>query len=115
MTVVELQAICHTCPGATEDIKWDTHLCFCVGGKIFLSTSPDNFPVSAAFKVPGEAFDQLLARPEFTAHHYLSRHQWVHLGDIRRLTTAEWQHYIRQSYALIVAKLPAKIRQQLGG
>ena len=115
MTVAELQAICHTQPGTTEDLKWEDHLCFCVGEKIFLSTSPDSFPVSATFKTDDEDFEQLLAREGFSSHRYLGRHQWVQLDDIRRLTAAQWQHYITRSYHLVAARLPAKLRRQLAG
>ncbi|MCB2377588.1 MmcQ/YjbR family DNA-binding protein [Hymenobacter sp. BT635] len=113
MTVAELQTICHTHAGITEEIKWDDHLCFCMGEKIFLVTSPDSFPVSATFKARGEEFEELLAQTGFTAHRYLGRHQWVHLDDIRRLDAARWQHYIGESYQLIVAKLPARVRKAL--
>ncbi|PJJ59054.1 MmcQ/YjbR family DNA-binding protein [Hymenobacter chitinivorans] len=113
MTVAELQAICHTHAGVTESIKWDNHLCFCVGEKMFLVTAPDGFPVSAAFKVTDDEFDELRSQPGFAAHQYLGRFKWVYLDDVRRLDAAQWRHYIGESYQLIFAKLPAKLRRQL--
>ena len=44
MNIPELQQLCKALPGMTEDIKWENHLCFNVGGKMFLVTSPDNVP-----------------------------------------------------------------------
>jgi predicted DNA-binding protein (MmcQ/YjbR family) len=46
-------------PGVTKDIKWGEHLCFNIGGKIFLVTAPDNVPVSASFKTSDEDFESL--------------------------------------------------------
>jgi len=41
MTIEDIQNICKKFPYVTEDIKWETHLCYCVGEKIFIITSPD--------------------------------------------------------------------------
>ena len=38
MTLEELRNICIAPPGATEDIKYGTDLCFSVNGKIFCGT-----------------------------------------------------------------------------
>ena len=57
MTIEDIRAICMELPGVTEDIKLGEHLCFNVGGKSFVFTSPDRAPVSASFKVPAEDFE----------------------------------------------------------
>lgn len=51
-----------TCKGVTTDIKWKDHLCFNIGEKIFLITSPDNLPLTASFKVSDEDFLTLSER-----------------------------------------------------
>ena len=49
MTVEELREIALKLTGVTEDIKWQDHLCFSVGNKMFLVTSPDNDTIYCRF------------------------------------------------------------------
>jgi predicted DNA-binding protein (MmcQ/YjbR family) len=114
MTIEDLQTICRQQPGITEDIKWDYHLCFNVGGKMFLLTSPDEVPPSASFKTTPERFAELLEQPGFSPASHLARYHWVHLDDIARLGPAQWEQCIRESYRLVAEKLPAKARRVLG-
>ena len=114
MTIEELQKICKKFKGMTEDIKWENHLCFNVGEKMFLVTSPDAVPNSASFKVSDEEFEELSQKEGFIPAPYLSRYKWVHLDDINRLSKKQWEHYAQQSYQLIAVKLPAKIKKQIG-
>ena len=48
MTLDTIQKICKSFPEVTEDIKWENHLCFNVGGKMFLITSPDSSPSTSS-------------------------------------------------------------------
>jgi predicted DNA-binding protein (MmcQ/YjbR family) len=111
MDIETLQTICHGLPGVTEDIKLENHLCFNVGDKTFLFTSPDSSPPSASFKVPDEDFEAIIAKDGLEPQPYIARYKWVLAKDISTLNHQEWEHYIKQSYQLIVAKLPAKIRK----
>lgn len=114
MTIEDIQSICKTFKGVTEDIKWEAHLCFNIGEKMFLITSPDEVPCSASFKASDEDFDILTSKPGFKPAPYLARHKWVHVDDVKRLSKKQWQHYARQSYELIADKLPAKTKKSLG-
>jgi predicted DNA-binding protein (MmcQ/YjbR family) len=114
MTIEEIQTICKHLPAVTEDIKWEDHLCFNVGGKMFLVTSPDSLPPSASFKVPEEDFEELATREGFMPAPYMARYQWVHLDNISRLSPREWAQHITASYRLVAGKLPQKVRQGLG-
>ncbi|MCW3076016.1 MAG: hypothetical protein JWO32_625 [Bacteroidetes bacterium] len=113
MSIEELQKICKKLKGVTEDIKWENHLCFNIGGKMFLVTAPDAVPQSASFKVSDEEFEALASQKGFMPAPYLARYKWVHLDDINRLSKKQWEHYATQSYELIFAKLPAKIKNSL--
>lgn len=113
-TLEDLQAICQQLPATTEDLKWDVHLCFSVGGKIYLLTEPDEVPVTASFKVTPEQFEQLTGQPGFAPASHLGRYHWVHIDDIGRLNPARWAQLIGESYRLVAAKLPAKARRVLG-
>jgi len=114
MTIDDIQTLCHQLSGVTEDIKLGSHLCFNVGGKTFLFTSPDSVPVSASVKVPAEDFEETISKEGFSPQEYVARYKWVHIDDINRLSRQEWEFYLEQSYRLIAEKLPAKTRKSLG-
>ncbi|MGZ3921270.1 MAG: MmcQ/YjbR family DNA-binding protein [Bacteroidia bacterium] len=114
MTIEELQTICKKFKGVTEDIKWEDHLCFNIGGKIFMIISPDVVPVPASFKISEEEFDELSSKKGFMPAPYLARYKWVHLDDIKRLSKKHWEYYAKQAYVLISSKLPAKTKKELG-
>lgn len=111
ITIEEIQKICKNFKGMTEDIKWENHLCFNVGEKMFLVTAPDAVPNSASFKVSDEEFEELSQKQGFIPAPYLARYKWVHLDDINRLSKKQWEYYAQQSYDLISSKLPSKIKK----
>lgn len=114
MTVEEIQLICKKYPAVTEDIKWEDHLCFNVGGKMFLITAPDKVPCSASIKVSEDHFDEIAAREGFMPAPYLARYKWVYMDDINRLSKKEWEAYIDTAWKQVAAKLPLKIRKKIG-
>ncbi|MBA2613027.1 MAG: MmcQ/YjbR family DNA-binding protein [Bacteroidetes bacterium] len=114
MTIEDLQTICKKLKGVTEDIKWDDHLCFNVGEKMFLVTSPDTIPHSATFKVKDEDFDEYCSKKGFKPAPYLAKHKWVYLDDIKRLSKKQWENAIKTSYELIGSKLPVKLKKEFG-
>lgn len=98
-------------PGTTVDIKWEDHLCFNVGGKMYFITAPDKVPHSASFKVTDELFDEYCERDGFMHAPYLARYKWIYVDDISRISKREWKQIISQSYNLIYNKLPAKAKK----
>jgi predicted DNA-binding protein (MmcQ/YjbR family) len=114
MTIEDIQNISKKLKGVTQDIKWENHLCFNVGGKMFLVTAPDDVPISASIKVSDEDFESLPERKGFMPAPYLARHKWVRMDDINLLSKKEWEYYMKNAYQLVGEKLPAKTRKQLG-
>ena len=114
MTIEDIQSICKKLPHTTEDIKWETHLCYSVGGKVFIITNPDSSPITASFKVNDEDFAELPERDGFKPAPYLAKHKWIYVDNINRLTKKEWTKYLGEGYNLVASKLPAKMRKQLG-
>ncbi len=114
MIIAEIQAICKKLNGVTQDIKWEDHLCFNIGGKMFLVTSPDSVPVTASFKVSDEDFEEISSRNGFMPAPYLARYKWVFVNDIKRMSKKEWEQMISTSYQLIAKKLPPKIKKEIG-
>jgi predicted DNA-binding protein (MmcQ/YjbR family) len=114
MTIAEIQMICQKLSGMTEDIKWEDHLCFNVGGKMFLVTAPDQVPVSASIKVSDEEFETLPQREGIIPAPYMARHKWVKLDDINRFSKKQWEFYIDEAYKLVGSTLSVKTQKQLG-
>ena len=114
MTVEDIQDICKKYRGVTQDIKWEDHLCFSVGGKMFLITAPDDVPTSASIKVSEEAFEQLSDREGFMPAPYLARYKWIWMDDINRLSKKEWESYISMAYNLVASRLAGRVKKQIG-
>jgi predicted DNA-binding protein (MmcQ/YjbR family) len=114
MNIEEIQEMCSKLKGVTQDIKWEDHLCFNIGGKMFLVTAPDNVPVSASIKVSDEEFENLPQREGIIPAPYMARHKWVFLDDINRFSKKEWKFYITEAYRLVAEKLPLKKQREIG-
>jgi predicted DNA-binding protein (MmcQ/YjbR family) len=114
MIIEEIRSICKKLKGVTEDIKWSDHLCFNVGGKMFLVTAPDHYPVSASIKVSDEEFETLPLRDGIIPAPYMARHKWVYLDDINRFSRKQWEQYINEAYTIVASKLPIKIKAGIG-
>ncbi len=114
MTGEEIRQICLSLPSATEDVKWEDHLCFNIGGKMFCITVFEN-PITASIKVSGEDFKTLTQRPGIIPAPYLARNMWVKIETPGALKIPEWQHFLRESYRLVLEKLPVKMQQALSG
>lgn len=114
MTIEDIRDLCLGLKGVTEDIKWENHLCFSVGGKMFIITSPDEVPPTASFKVSDEDFDKLTQRAGIIPAPYLARYKWVMVEDIDLLAPAQWKSLLIGAHTMVVKKLPKKQRDRLG-
>jgi len=114
MDIEQLRTICNKLPHVTEDIKWGNDLCFCIAAKMFCVAGLGQQPTSASFKVRDDEFDEMSQRQGFQPAPYVARYKWVLADDLNRMTAKEWEKYVTQSYNLVAAKLPAKIKKELG-
>jgi predicted DNA-binding protein (MmcQ/YjbR family) len=113
MDIEFLRKICSSLPAVTEDIKWEHDLVFSVGAKMFCVTSVDE-PFGCSFKVKDDEFQELSSRDGFIPAPYMARAKWVQVTDASKLNKKEWEHYIKQSYELVKAKLTKKVKTELG-
>ena len=113
MDVDWLREVCLAFPGATEQIQWGDDLLFKVGGKMFAITPLIPAPVCLSFKASPENFTELTERPSIIPAPYLARAQWVALQTKDALPAGELSKLLRESYELVAAKLPKKIRDSL--
>jgi predicted DNA-binding protein (MmcQ/YjbR family) len=113
MNVDGIREICLSFPGATEQIQWGDDLLFKVGGKMFAATPLVPAPVCLSFKASQENFAELTERPNIIPAPYLARAQWVALETRDALGAQELAALLRESYELVLAKLPKKRRERL--
>jgi predicted DNA-binding protein (MmcQ/YjbR family) len=112
MNIEELRNFCLGLSSVTEDIKWGDNLVFSVGGKMFCLADLES-PLRVSFKVQEEEFPELTSTDDIIQAPYFARNKWVTVLEESRLSRREWEHYLRQSYDLVVAKLPKKTRDNI--
>jgi predicted DNA-binding protein (MmcQ/YjbR family) len=113
MNVEWLREVCLAFPGATEQIQWGNDLLFKVGGKMFAVTPLEPAPVWLSLKVSPENFAELTERQDIIPAPYLARAQWVAMQTNDALSADELAGLLRESYDMVFAKLPKKIRESI--
>jgi predicted DNA-binding protein (MmcQ/YjbR family) len=108
-----LLAFCASLPHVTRETKWGNDRCFCIGGKMFAAfdTNHGDF---ATFKTTPETFAMLTGQPGIRAAPHSARLHWVAVRERTTLPRQALQALIEESYQLAAAKLPGKVRKQLG-
>ena len=107
MTPKQIDAFCGKLPAATRTVQWEGVIVFKVGGKMFCLIAPEDHSVGRiSFKSAPEHYDALSRSPGFRPAPYLARAKWIALQRFDSLPSRELTPLIRQSYDLIVAKLP---------
>jgi predicted DNA-binding protein (MmcQ/YjbR family) len=104
---------CMSLPHATETMQWES-LVFKVGGKIFAIAALEPVRTWLTFKCSPDDFAELTERPGIIPAPYLARAQWVALESEDALGASELKQYLRQSYDMVVQKLPKKKQAALG-
>ena len=106
-----LRKLCLSFPGTTEQIQWGYDLLFKVGGKMFAITPLEPAPVCLSFKASPEKFAELTERQYIIPAPYLARAQWVALQTRDAVAHDELAGLLRESYEMILAKLPKKMQE----
>jgi predicted DNA-binding protein (MmcQ/YjbR family) len=113
MNVDWVRKTCLSFPGAFEQVVWEGDLTFKVAGKMFAHTVLEVAPVWLSFKTSHENFAELTERSGIVPAPYLARAQWIALETRDALPLDELARLLRESYDLVVSKLPAKTRKNL--
>jgi predicted DNA-binding protein (MmcQ/YjbR family) len=113
MDVSWIRGLCLSFPSVTEHVIWGIDLTFKVAGKMFAHAVLEPAPVWLSFKASPENFYELTERPGIIPAPYLARAQWVALETRDALSSAELSALVRDSYDIMVAKLPKKTRDSL--
>ena len=110
-----LRKLCLSFPGTTEQIQWGYDLLFKVGGKMYAITPLEPAPVCLSFKASPDKFAELTERQNIIPAPYLARAQWVALQTRDAVGREELAGLLRESYEMILAKLPKKARESIAG
>ena len=113
MNIDWLREMCLSFPGTTEQIQWGYDLVFKVGGKMFAVTPLEPAPVCLSFKASPENFSELTERQNIIPAPYLARAKWVALQTRDALGAQELAGLLRESYEIVLAKLPSKVRETI--
>lgn len=114
MDIETLRRYCLSLPNATEGIQWGNNLLFRIGGKMFAVVALERTPICISFKCTPEGFAELTEREGIIPAPYMARNNWVLLENLNVLPRAELKLLIKDSYAMVAAKLPKKVKVQLG-
>lgn len=106
MNIEELREFCLSLPYATEDIKWEKDLCFCVAEKMFCVTGLDD-KFEFAVKTTPELFDELTQQKGVIPAPYVARYKWILINSDFATSDERLKELIKASYDLIRSKIPA--------
>jgi predicted DNA-binding protein (MmcQ/YjbR family) len=115
MDIEQVHAYCLSFPHVTEVVLWGNDLVFKIGGKMFAVIGLD--PASdhcMSFKCTPEKFAELVERRGIVPAPYVARYHWVALEGFDALSEKELKALLRTAYDLVLAKLPKKLKAQLG-
>jgi len=112
MNIESLRQYCLSLPHTKEDVKWGADLCFTIASKMYCVAGIES-PMKVSFKCSDQDFDLLIERPGIVPAPYMARNKWAMVEKASSLTITEWEHYIKQSYFLIISKLPKKTIKEL--
>jgi predicted DNA-binding protein (MmcQ/YjbR family) len=113
MDIDWIRNLCLSFPQTTEQIQWGEVLVFKVAGKIHALTVLQPARTWLTFKVSPEKFAELTERPGIIPAPYLARAKWIALEARDALPSNELALLLRESYDLVVAKLPKRTREAL--
>jgi len=113
MDIEWVRTYCLSLPHTTEQVQWGSDLLFKVGGKMYALLPLEPASIWLTFKCTDEEFAALVDQPGIIPAPYLARAKWVALETEQALRPAETKRLLRQSYELVLAKLPQKTRDAL--
>lgn len=110
-----VRAFCLSLPHATEGVQWEHDLLFRIAGKMFCvaNLEPGMSPTKIAFKCTPEKFAELVEIDGIIPAPYMARNHWVAMLDMNALRQPEIKELIRESYQMILEKLPKKTQADL--
>ena len=115
MDAESIREFCLSLPHTDEKVQWGNDLLFRVGEKMFtvIALEPSH-GVALSFKCTPEKFAELVEQDGIIPAPYVARYHWVACERFDVLPERELKALIRNSYQLVLEKLPKKTRDGLG-
>lgn len=113
MSIDFIRALCLSLPHVTEEIQWEDRLLFKIGGRMFVVTALGPTGTRLSLKTTPEKFAELTEISGVIPSPYLARSKWIALERWDALRRSEIEALVRESYALVFAKLPKKKQSEL--
>src|SRR3954463_5847991 len=104
MSVEFVREVAMALPNVTEQIQWEDHLLFKIGGKMFAVTSLGPDGPRLAGKSTAERFVELSEIPGVIPAPYMARNHWVPLERWNALRLNEIKELVQESYKLVFGK-----------
>ena len=113
MNIDWVRKYCMSMPHATDSLQWDCDLVFKIGGKMFAALVLEPAKVWLSFKCTPEDFAELTERSGVIPAPYVARYHWIALETHEALSSHELERLLRNSYEMVLEKLPRKTRAAL--
>ena len=114
MDIESVRSFCLALPHTDEKVQWVNDLLFRVGEKMFAVVALEpSHGVALSFKCTPEKFAELVEQDGIIPAPYMARHHWVGLERFDALPDRELKPLLKNSYQMVLEKLPKKVRAQL--
>jgi predicted DNA-binding protein (MmcQ/YjbR family) len=112
MTNDAIRGHCLSLPHTTEVVQWIDRLLFKVAGKMFAIITLDGH--ACAFRCTPERYAELVEMADIVpASHNMWKYHWVTTETLSALSDREYRELLSESYRIVRATLPAKVRAEL--
>jgi len=112
MSLDSIRNICLALPHATEQVQWGDDLVFKIAGKMFCVATLEP-PLRFSFKCTPERFAELTEIEGIIPAPYMARNFWVSIIRPDALAGGEVKELLRNSYHLVLARLPKRKQAEL--
>lgn len=112
MNLQTLEEICMDFKGTQQDVKWEEHLCFVVGEKMYCMTNM-NPPFYVSLKASPEDFAEMTQREGIIPAPYFGRGGWIQVQEPNALGFKEWNSLLKNAHELIFKKLTKKLQMEI--
>lgn len=109
-----IRKYCLSFQGAAEQLQWENHILFKVGGKMFLIYNLDkSYQNRFSIKCTPENFAILTELDNIIPAPYLARNSWINFKEGYKMNSKQVKELIAESYNLVFAKLPKKEQKKI--
>lgn len=114
MDIESVRSFCLSLPHTDEKVQWGNDLLFRIGEKMFAVVALEpSHGVALSFKCTPEKFAELVEQDGIIPAPYMARHHWVGLERFDALPDRELKPLLKNSYQMVLEKLPKKVQSQL--